>query len=132
MLSQHALVRTGPQRAIADLILGWKTLVPNTIDISRHWFVCNPPCRVRSITLINKMSNDQRQATWKLHKQPGSPAWLHRVSQRLPVGYIPPVLRGVAVPAGPDYPEKQGVTYSLPRCSWSKLCGGSVSSRKAE
>src|SRR5262245_32493904 len=128
MPSQHALVRTGPQRAIADLTLGWKTLVLNTIDVSRHWFVCNPPYRVRSITLINKMSKDQRQATWKLHKQPGPPAWLRGASQlfpqRLPVGYIPPVLRGVAVQAGPDYPEKQGATYSLPRCSWSKLSGG--------
>ena len=30
--SRRALVRECPQRAIADLTLGWKTLVSNTID----------------------------------------------------------------------------------------------------
>jgi hypothetical protein len=57
---QHALVLKDPQRAIADLNLGWETLGPNTIGVSPHWFSFDPPYKVHSITLVNSTLLDPR------------------------------------------------------------------------
>src|SRR5215471_1461566 len=83
MPSQHALVRKGPQQAIADLILGWKTLVPNTIDVSRHchlevaqaaWAACMATLSFSAISSVTSRGIYTSRPAWRSSSsQPGLP-----------------------------------------------------------